>query len=140
METATFTRKEITHHRGNHLGCQRPARELKLHRAVGSSRVVPVLAEEQSTPTKAASEPPSHNYTMLERSLPLYLLIHVYTEILGCTGTRLHGRKCWPCCLLQVAALTGVTRERSTTGKGTTRFREVKLPAVAALTSPWWGN
>lgn len=47
--------------------------------------------------------------------------------------------KYWHCCLLQVAALTGVTRERSTTGKGTTRFREVKLFVVTALTSPWWG-
>lgn len=48
--------------------------------------------------------------------------------------------KCWPCCLLQVATLTGVTRERSTTGKGTTRFQEVKLPAAAALTSRGGGT
>lgn len=92
METATFTRKETTCQGGNHLGCRRPAWELKLHRAGGSSRVVPVFAREWSTPTKAASEPPSHNYTTLERSPPLYLFIHVYTEVLGCTGTWPHGK------------------------------------------------
>lgn len=42
--------------------------------------------------------------------------------------------------MLQAAAPTGVTRERSTTRKGTARFREVKLFAVATLTSPWWGT
>lgn len=71
-------------------------------------------------------------------SLSLYLFIYVYIKYFPALARKTK-EKPRHCCLLQVAALSRETRE-STTRKGTTRFSEVKLFVVTALTSPRWGN
>lgn len=70
-----------------------PFPEVKtLHRAVNSSWIASVFAEEWSTHTKAASEPQLYNYITIVISLSLYLFIYVYIKVFDCTGTWHQGK------------------------------------------------